>query len=387
MDEMLKDCLSIRLLFSQPWFLRACPRPYSGNQAWQRQLELQPVQFLGVELDSYLYQSRQKLGEYIHTSATNISYIPNATHGVNIVARSLKLDPGDEIVTSNQEYGACNYTWQFVCEKTGAEYKTQSITLPAESAEQIVDQFWQAVTPRTKVIFISHIASPTSLTLPIRLITQRARQAGILTVIDGAHAPGQITLDLDSLQADFYLGNCHKWMLSPKGAGFIYARPEVQSLIEPLVVSWGYQTRCSPTNDSSFVDYLQWSGTKDPAAALSVPAAIEFMNENEWNKVRFTCHNMLRDAMERIYEITGLPPLYPLESDFYQQMATIPIPQVSDLVELKNRLYSDYKIEIPCLDWEKHHYLRLSIQGYNSGDDIDKLVKAIKVLLPTMKVI
>ena len=389
MDKMLRDqfLLDPDIVFLNHGSFGACPRKvFEVYQAWQRQLELQPVQFLGLELDNYLYQSRHKLGEYIHTSADNLVYIPNATHGVNIVARSLHLQQGDEILTTNQEYGACNFTWQFVCEKTGSVYKAQTVTLPAKSPEHIVDQIWQGVTPHTKVIFISHITSPTSLTLPIQLINQRARHAGIFTMIDGAHAPGQIPLDLDSLQADFYIGNCHKWMLSPKGAGFIYARPDVQMLIEPLIVSWGYQSRYGPPRESRFIDFLQWSGTKDPSAALSVPSAIEFMNENDWNQVHFTCHNLLRDAMERIYAITGLPSLYPLDSEFYQQMATIPIPLVKDLSELKNRLYSDYKIEIPCIEWEYQHYLRLSVQGYNTIDDIDKLVVALQVLLPTMKV-
>lgn len=318
----------------------ACPRPvFEKYQAWQRQLELQPVQFLGVELDNYLHQARQELGEYVHASVNDIAYIPNATHGVNIVARSLQLNPGDEILSTDQEYGACNFTWEFMCEKTGAVFKRQSISMPITSPEQIADQIWQGVTARTKVVFISHITSPTSLTLPVEQICQRAHQAGILTLIDGAHAPGQISLDLPSIHADFYVGNCHKWMLSPKGAGFIYARPEVQNLIEPLIVSWGYQSRYTSPRESRFIDYLQWSGTKDPAAALTVPSAIGFMNEHHWEDVRLTCHNILQDAIKRICELTGLSPLYPLDSDLYHQMGAVPIPQMRVLNELKSRLY------------------------------------------------
>ena len=226
------------------------------------------------------------MGEYIHASANDIVYIPNATHGVNIVAHSVKLSPGDEILTTDHEYGACNYTWDFICQKTGAVYKKQPIQLPVSSELEIIDQFWQGVTPHTKLIFISHITSPTSLTMPVQLICQRARQAGIITLIDGAHAPGQLPLDLSALQADFYTGNCHKWMLSPKGAGFLYARPEVQDLVEPLIVSWGYQSCTNPPKESRFIDLLQWSGTKDPAAALSVPAAIDFMRQHHWDEVQ-----------------------------------------------------------------------------------------------------
>jgi isopenicillin-N epimerase len=384
---MLKEffLLDPEIVFLNHGSFGACPRPvFEIYQAWQRRLELQPVQFLGVDLENYLYQTRQILGGYINSSANDIVYIPNATHGVNIIARSLQLKPGDEILTTNQEYGACNFAWEHVCNKTGAIYKRQPITIPFESAEQIMDQLWQGVTPKTKIIFTSHITSPTSLTIPVQMICQRARQAKILTLIDGAHAPGQIPLDLASIQADFYVGNCHKWMLSPKGAGFIYSRPEVQNLIEPLVVSWGYQSKYTTPRESTFVDYLQWTGTKDPASVLSVPAAITFMEENHWNEVRESCHHILRKAMETIGELTGLQQLYPLDSDFYHQMGTIPIPHVKDLVEFKSRLLTEYKIEIPYIEWENHQYLRLSVQGYNTLDDINQLVHALSELLPIM---
>ena len=386
---MLKDffLLDPLIVFLNHGSFGACPRPVFENyQDWQRRLEMQPVQFLGVELDKYLQQARQELGLYVNASANDLVYIPNATHGINIIARSLPLNPGDEILTTNQEYGACNFTWEFICSKTGAEYKRQPITLPVISAEQIADQLWQGVTPKTKVIFISHIASPTSLTLPVHKICQRAHEAGILTIIDGAHAPGQIPLDLASIQADFYVGNCHKWMLSPKGAGFIYAGSETQKLIEPLIISWGYQSKFTTPHESTFVDYLQWSGTRDPAASLSVPAAISFMKEHHWEDIRASCQHILRYAMGIIGEITGLPPLFSINSDFYHQMGTVPIPRVNNLNELKSRLLSDYKIEIPCIEWENHNYLRLSVQGYNTMSDIDQLVSALKALLPNMRI-
>jgi isopenicillin-N epimerase len=386
---MLKDLflLDPQIVFLNHGSFGACPRPvFEKYQAWQRQLELQPVQFLGVDLNPLLYQARQELASYVNCSVNDIVYIPNATHGVNIVARSLQLNEGDEVLTTDQEYGACNFTWDFVCSKVGAKYIQQPIRLPLTSVEEIIDQLWQGVTPKTKVIFISHITSPTAFTLPVQLICQRARREGILTLVDGAHAPGQIPLDLSSIQPDFYVGNCHKWMLSPKGAGFICARPEVQHLIEPLIVSWGYQSKNSAPRESRFIDYLQWTGTKDPAAALSVPAAIAFMREYHWDEVRTVCHHILKEALQQIGELTCLAPLYSPASDFYHQMGTIPIPIVKDLNELKNRLLSEYKIEIPCIEWEKQHYLRLSVQGYNTPDDITQLINALKELLPGLRV-
>lgn len=384
---MLKDLflLDPQVIFLNHGSFGACPRPvFEKYQAWQRQLERQPVQFLGAELDNLLLQSRQVLGEYVHAPCSDVVYVTNATHGVNIIGRSLRLQPGDEVLTTDQEYGACDNAWEFICHKTGAIYKHQAIRTPVTTPQEIMQQFWLGVTPQTKIIFVSHISSPISLTFPIDLICQRAREAGILTLIDGAHAPGQITLDLSTLQADFYVGNCHKWMLSPKGAGFIYARPSVQELIEPLIVSWGYIPGSSKPRESIFVDSLQWTGTKDPAAALSVPAAIEFMMANHWEQVQSRCHSLLRSAIERICELSGLAPLYPLDSDFYHQMGTIPIPHVKDVNELKTRLFRDYKIEIPCLEWNNKHFLRLSVQGYNSEEDIEKLIEALTILLPAM---
>ena len=265
---MLKELflLDPEVIFLNHGSFGACPiAVFNEYQDWQRRLERQPVQFLSVELDNYLSQARQNLGKFFNSHENDIVFIPNATHGVNIIARSLKLNPGDEILTTNHEYGACNFIWEFACSKSGAIYKRQPITPPFISAEQLLERIWEGVTSKTKVIFISHICSPTSLTMPVQNICRRARQAGIITLIDGAHAPGQIPLDLNSIQPDFYVGNCHKWMLSPKGAGFLYAQPLLQPLIEPLIVSWGYQSRYTVPRVSTFIDFLQWSGTNDPA--------------------------------------------------------------------------------------------------------------------------
>ncbi|HEY7356456.1 MAG TPA: aminotransferase class V-fold PLP-dependent enzyme, partial [Ktedonobacterales bacterium] len=262
----------------------ACPRPvFEEYQRWQRELAAQPVEFLGRRLDGLLGSARDQLAAYVGTSADNLVFVPNATHGVNIVARSLRLGSGDEVLGTTHEYGAVERTWRFLCGQSGAVYRSQPITLPVTDAETLVEQFWQGVTERTRVIVISHITSPTALIFPIAEMCRRAAAQGILTVIDGAHAPGQIDLHLDTLQADFYTGNCHKWLSAPPGAGFLYARPDRQPLLHPLVVSWGWQAR-SP-GPSPFQDYFGWTGTSDPAAYLSVPAAIAFQARHDWPRV------------------------------------------------------------------------------------------------------
>jgi isopenicillin-N epimerase len=310
-------------------------------------------------------------------------YIPNATHGVNIVARSLRLEPGDEILTSDHEYGACDNTWRFLCQKSGAHYLHQPIPLPARSAAEIVDTFWQGVTPRTRLIFLSHITSPTALRLPIEAICARAREAGILTLIDGAHAPGQIDLDLPATDADFYTGNLHKWVMAPKGAAFLYARPAVQPMVEPLVVSWGSSATPETTCGSTFVDQLAWTGTRDPAAALSVPAAIQFMQHHHWGEVRQGCHNLLRPVIERFTAHFGLVSIYPDPPEgFFYQMGAVPLPDSTDVCSLKTRLYEEFRVEVPLIEWNGRKLMRISVQGYNTQADLDRLVQAVEALVP-----
>ncbi|RPH55584.1 MAG: aminotransferase class V-fold PLP-dependent enzyme, partial [Chloroflexi bacterium] len=191
----IKDCflLDPEVVFLNHGSFGATPRPvFEAYQAWQTRLERQPVLFLGRELDGLLRESRQALGQYLNADADDLVYIPNATHGVNIIARSLDLKPGDEILASDHEYGACDYTWEFACKKSRSAYIHQEIPLPVQSEDEIVEQFWQGVSPRTKVIYLSHITSPTALRLPVEEICRRGREAGIITIVDAAHSPGQI---------------------------------------------------------------------------------------------------------------------------------------------------------------------------------------------------
>jgi len=364
----------------------ATPRPvFDAYQKWQRELERQPVQFLIRRLADRLAEARQVLADYLHADADDLVYVPNVTFGVNIVARSLALRPGDEVLASDHVYGACDKVWQFVCRKAGASYVRQPVSLPATSLDDAAEQLWQGVTPRTRVIFLSHITSPTALRLPVEAICRRAREAGILTLIDGAHAPGQIPLDLEAIGADFYAGNCHKWLLSPKGAAFLHVRREEQDLIEPLVVGWGWEGDPVWNTGSPFLDAVQWMGTKDPAAYLSVPAAIRFQAEHDWPAVVEACHAFLRQALGRVSDLTQLAPLYPDDAGFYRQMAAAPLPPVADLASLRARLYDEFRVEIPLIEWKGQQLVRISVQAYNSQADIDALLQALALLLPQVR--
>lgn len=355
----------------------ACPLPvFAAYQRWQRELEAEPVAFLGRELPGLLAEARGALAAYVGTSADNVVFVPNATHGVNIVARSLDLLPGDEVLGTDHEYGAVMRTWRFICAQHGATYRAARIPLPVTSPEEIVEAIWREVTGRTRAIIVSHITSPTALIFPVAEICRRARAAGILTIVDGAHAPGQIDLALDDLGADFYTGNLHKWLCGPKGAAFLYARPERQAMLRPLVVSWGWDPE--RPGDSPFQDVFGWTGTDDPSAYLTVPAAIAFQRQHDWPRVRAWAHHLLGSARERIGALTGLPQIAPDSPEWWGQMAAIPLPPFHMAgSEMQRRLYDEFAIEVPIVEWEGQRFVRVSIQAYNTPADVERLVDAL----------
>jgi len=378
----LSDQFMLRpgITFLNPGSFGACPRPvFETYHGWQRELEAQPVEFLGRRIGGLLKSARAQLGAALGAPGDDLAFVPNATHGVNIVARSLELGPGDEVLGTDHEYGAVERTFRHICGLRGARYVSQPIALPVDDPDAIVEQLWSGVSPRTRLIVVSHITSPTALTFPVAAICRRAREAGILTLVDGAHAPGQIELDLQAVGADFYTGNCHKWLCAPKGAGFLHARPERQPLLHPLVVSWGWES-IAPSG-SPFVDYFEWTGTADPAAFLSVPAALEFQAANRWPERRAACHALLAAARERIAALGSMTQICPDSADWWVQMAAILLPPC-DGDALKTRLWDEYAVEVPIVAWGKHSFVRVSIQAYNTPADVDQLVDALARLLP-----
>ena len=374
----MKDLFMLRadMAFLNHGSYGACPRPvFEVYQQWQVELERQPLEFLGRRAEGLLKEARAALATYLHTVPENLVYINNATTGVNIVARSLQLGPGDEVLGTDHEYGAIDRTWRFLAHKTGLNYINQPIPLPVTSKEDFIEMFWQGVTQRTKVICLSHITSATALIYPIKEICHRAHEAGILTIIDGAHAPGQIPLNLEDIGADFYAGNCHKWLCAPKGAAFLYARPAVQKLVEPLVVSWGWDS--PEPGPNTFVNWLEWQGTRDIAAFLTVPAAIEFQAKHNWDEVRVRCHNLLAETRREIDQLTGLEPICPDSPEWYAQMATIRLPKCDEKA-FQARLWDEFQVEAPMISWQNQSFIRVSVQGYTTAEDLAQLLSALR---------
>lgn len=355
----------------------ACPKPvWDIYMAWQRQLEREPVEFIGRRSDALLRSARSHLAAYLNVQPGDLSFVVNATSGLNVIARSLPLQPGDEILTTNLEYGALDFTWEHLCAKADAIYRTQVIPTPFTTPDAIVDAIWDGVNERTRAIFLSHITSATSVILPVREICRRARAAGILTIVDGAHAPGQIPLDLRDLDVDIYAGNCHKWLCAPKGSAFLYVRPDHQDWVESLTIGWGWRP------GHTFLTRNQEQGTRDITAFLTVPRAIDFQAEYSWPAVCQRCHEQLAALRSRLHDALGEPMLYPNHNIWFSQMAVISVP-ASDAGALERRLLHVHGIEVPCTHHQGQVFVRVSVQGYTTDTDLDVLECALRSEFPT----
>ncbi|MBV8066024.1 MAG: aminotransferase class V-fold PLP-dependent enzyme [Actinobacteria bacterium] len=323
----------------------ATPREvFERYQAWQLELEREPVDMIARRLPGLLADARAELAAFVGARPDDLTFVENATTGVNMAARALALRPDDEVLTTNLEYGACVFTWQQHC---------RLVQVPWQ-------ELFDHVTERTKAVFVSHITSATALVLPVEAIVREARSRGLTTVVDGAHAVAQLDLDLDALGADFYSGNCHKWLMAPKGAGFLHVRPEWQERVGGAIVSWGYE------EPATFISRTSLQGTRDSAAYLTVPAAIEFFRAHD---DRERCIALAREARRELCALLGTEPIAP--DEMVLQMASVPLPEPD--ATLNRRLFDDYRVEIPV----QGDLMRISIAAYNDRADVDRLLFAL----------
>ena len=391
---MKNDSQSLRPLFQldpEITFLNhgsygACSKPvFEAYQSYQKDLELHPIQFMQEKVYELLERSRAALGAYINCDKEDIIYVPNPTHAVGTVIHNVVLEPGEEVLSTNLEYGSCDRMWTYDAEQRGYKYIQAEINLPIEDKEIFLNEFWSFANDQTKYVFISQITSTTGMILPIPEIVVEAKKRGIKTIIDGAHVPAHISLNIKELDPDYYTGALHKWLCCPKGISFLYVNKEYQGGIQPMVKSWGwgeeYEEFKSSTqlhSSSRFINVFQWQGTKDMSVFFTVPEAIQFQKEHDWDSVRSRCFNMVIEARNRITEITKLPKICP--DNWLGQMATILFP-IEDTVAFKKTLYNDYQIEMPVMTHKEHTAFRISIQGYNSEKDIDHLINSLEELI------
>lgn len=357
----------------------ACPRELLDVQrSWQERLEHQPVLF-HRELADLMQGARGAIADYLGAQPTDLVYVTNSTFGVSMAAAMIApmLAPGEEVLTTDHEYGACLRAWRHHLQGTGAEVVEACLPLPAPSMDEIEELIWSSVTSRTRVLFLSHVTSPTAIRLPVENLCARARERGILTVIDGAHAPAHLPLHLHTLNADVYTGNFHKWMCTPKGSAFLWVHPSLHRAVQPLIVSWG---NLIPTaGDGSFVDDVEYLGTRDVSPFLTVPEALQWMHRNEWDLVQMEARD-LRDYGMHMLLRKGLAACSDWRADELQ-MGAVLLPSSTDVQWLKNELYNTHRIEVVVHRVFDHAVLRFSTHAHTSKGDLDALSMALNRLL------
>jgi isopenicillin-N epimerase len=360
----------------------ACPLAVLERQRslWQ-QLEQQPLRFMVKELEPLLDQSRAALANFVGAEADDLVFVPNATTGINTVLRSLSFQPQDELLTTNQEYNASRNALDFVAERLGATVAVADIPFPIASPDQVVEAVLAKVSAQTKLVLLDHVVSQTSLVLPIQTLAQQLSDRGIELLVDGAHAPGMIPLNLAELGATYYTGNCHKWLCAPKGSAFLYVQRDRQHAIRPLTISHGAN---SPRTDRSrFHLEFDWTGTDDPTAYLCVEEALRFLGSmlpGGWTELMRRNRDLAIAAQKTLCQALGIDSPCPVE--MIGSMATVPLPD-GDWEPLYNALGDRFNLEVPIIPWypSGKRLIRISAQIYNHLAEYNYLADALLILL------
>jgi isopenicillin-N epimerase len=361
----------------------ACPQAVLQRQHELRlELERQPIDFLWRKLESRLDAARRGLARFVGADAEDLAFVPNATTGVNTVLRSLPFRAGDELLVTNQEYNACRNALDFVAAAGNLRVIVIPLPFPVASAEEVIGAVMGRVTRRTRLALLDHVTSQTALVLPLRELCDELARRHVEVLVDGAHAPGMIPLHLNSLGAAYYTGNCHKWLCAPKGAAFLWVRPDRQERVRPLVISHGANS--TRQDRSRFQLEFGWTGTFDPTAALCVPEAIRFVGSllpGGWRAVMQRNRHLALAAREILGQALGMPA--PCPEAMIGSMAALPLPKASRPARPRSPLFMDplqdrlrqQGIEVPIIFWPQypHRLLRVSAHLYNGLDDYEHL--------------
>jgi isopenicillin-N epimerase len=364
----------------------ACPRHVLAVQTeWRLRMERDPVQFLARDLEGRLDEARAAVAGFVGCDAQDLVFVPNATTGVNAVLRSLRLRRGDELLTTDHAYNACRNTLDFVAGQAGAKVVTAHVPFPLSSADEVVRAFANAASERTKLALLDVVTSPSGLILPVERIVREL--AGIDVLLDGAHAPGMIPLDLRSLNVPFFTGNCHKWLCAPKGAGILYVRPDRQADVRPTVISHGASAQ--RPDRSRFLLEFDWTGTGDPSPYLCVPEAIAYMGSllpGGWDALRRHNRELALEGRRGLCEVLSIQA--PCPDDMIGSLASVPLPppvgptfRPFEVDPLQAALRQQ-RIEVPVFPWpEGGRTLRISAQLYNRPEEYRRLAAALAALL------
>jgi isopenicillin-N epimerase len=371
----------------------ACPLPVlEAQQRLRSQMEREPLRFFMREFEELLDEARSQLAAFVGAEADELVFVPNATTGVNAVLRSLSFSSSDEVLTTNLEYNACRNALDFVASRTGAKVVVATVPFPLDSPNQVVEAVIERVSPRTRLVLLDHVTSKTALIFPIQQLVNELAARGVDTLVDGAHAPGMIPLNLHEIGATYYTGNCHKWLCAPKGAAFLYVRRDKQPAIRPLTISHGAN---SPRSDKSRVQLeFDWMGTADPTAYLCVPEAIRFLGSllpGGWSELMENNRTKALYARRLLGEALGVSP--PCPEEMIGSMAVVPLPSKLSLYEengqvrewpvLQDVLFERFNIEVPIVPWSNpfKQIMRVSAQLYNTSEQYNYLAKVLLTLL------
>ncbi|MDI6868244.1 MAG: aminotransferase class V-fold PLP-dependent enzyme [Coprothermobacterota bacterium] len=371
----------------------ACPKPVRDRQNELKELmEKEPVEFLARNMQGLLEEARKALANFIGAQSEDLVFVPNATHGVNTVLRSIPFKEGDEIICTNHIYFACTNALNFISSLSGVRIVNVLIPYPPRSREDLIDPILSSISPRTRLVLIDHITSPTALIFPIEEIVRELEGKGIPVLVDGAHGPGMVPLNMNALQASFYAGNCHKWLCTPKGSAFLWVRKDWQKKIRPLAISHlgGDYGPC----ENPFQVEFSWSGTMDLTPYLTIPYALRFLGS--------LYPGGIEELMRRNHELTlygkkvlaeALNRDFLLPEEFIGSMVSFPIPPREAPWPLskgfwdpdQERLFKEFKIEVPVIYWPQppRRLIRISAQAYNEKWHYELLKEALRKIFPT----
>ncbi len=375
--------LDPRFTFLNHGSFGATPRAILEEQTRLRQrLERQPVSFMERRLPPMLAESKTALANFVGARSSDIGFVTNATTGVNAVLRSIDLNPGDELLTTTHEYNAVQNALEFVAERNGAKVVVADVPFPVSSPDQIVEAVLAKASDRTRLAVLYHVSSPTALVMPVGRLVSALNERGIDTLIDGAHAPGMLDLNLDELGAAYYAGNCHKWMCTPKGVAFLHVRRDRQAAIRPTVISHGANANWG---GSRFENEFDWQGTWDPTAWLCLPDVIHYVGslvEGGWQAIREHNHQLAVRARRLLCDALGVEPACP--EAMLGSMASVTLPDATIVSEgpndpLHDELFHEHKIEVPVMVWPRppKRILRVSAQLYNSEAQYTRLAEVL----------
>jgi len=369
----------------------ACPRAVLAHQAHLRErLEAEPVRFFMREFEDGVQRSREALGAFTGARPDDLVFVTNATEGVNAVVRSLDFAPGDELIVTNHAYNACANAVRYAAERAGAKVVVAEVPFPITGPQQVVDTVLAAVTPRTRLALLDWVTSPSGIIFPLAELVKALEAKGVATLVDAAHAPGMVEVDLTALGAAFTTGNLHKWVCAPKGVGFLHVREDWQAKVRPVSISHG--ANASTAGRSRFLLEFDWTGTFDPTAWLSVPKALEVvatLHPDGWPGVRRANHALALEGRDLLLAALGTKA--PAPDEMLGSLAAVVLPEgpvgagalpgAAELDPVQERLFHEHRIEVPVFTLAGQRLLRISAQRYNRREDYEKLARALPKVL------